>query len=99
VEKPVAATATETRAVAGEIARSRTPAYAAPRLDAVTLDRGPHGSTDLGGVAVGRWGDVPLDVRTSWVTRPLGLQLTITGAHATAVIRAHEVLERAVAIG
>ena len=58
-----------------------------PRLEAVTLDRGPNGSTDLGGVAVGRWGDVPLDVRASWVTRPAGLELTITGAHATAVIR------------
>jgi predicted dehydrogenase len=163
VEKPVAVTAAEARALAAEIARSRTPAHAAlhlrelpalarlravlragmlgrlagvsagyhhagavdgrlagpaawmldrrragagaltelglhlidafaalgplPRLDAVTLDRGPAGSTDLGGVAVGRWGDVPLDLRASWVTRPAGFELTVSGANATAVLR------------
>lgn len=163
VEKPIAVTAAEARAVATEIARSRTPALPAlhlrelpalgrlrgvirsgmlgrlsaatgsyqhagalngmltgpaawmldprragvgglgdlgihlvdafaalgqpPRLTAATLDRGPSGATDLGGTAIGRWGDVPLSLRASWVTRPAGLQLTISGASATAIVR------------
>src|SRR5947209_11902980 len=58
-----------------------------PRLDAVSPDRGPAGSTDLGGTAVGRWTGVPLSLRTSWVTRPPGLELTVTGSRATAVLR------------
>ncbi|MBV9819652.1 MAG: Gfo/Idh/MocA family oxidoreductase [Solirubrobacterales bacterium] len=58
-----------------------------PRLDAISLDRGPSGSPDLGGTAVGRWADVPFGMRASWVTRPAGLELTITGARATATLR------------
>lgn len=57
-----------------------------PRLDAVSLDRGPAGSTDLGGAAVGRWNGAPLSLRTSWRARPGGLELTINGAAATAVL-------------
>jgi predicted dehydrogenase len=162
VEKPIARTVSEARALSREILRSRTPAYAAlflrelpalrrlrqvlgadllgrlsaasasylqagaltgafpgraawmhdphragvgglgdlgmhlvdafatlrsvPRLDAVSLDRGPAGSTDLGGAALGRWTGVPLSFRTSWITRPAGLELTINGALATAVL-------------
>jgi predicted dehydrogenase len=56
-----------------------------PRLDAVSLDRAPAG--DLGGAAVGRWGQVPLTLQTSWVTRPGGLELVIDGARASAVLR------------
>jgi predicted dehydrogenase len=58
-----------------------------PRLDAITLDRGPAGSTDLGGVGVGRWGGVPLSLRTSWATRPGGFELTVSGGAASAVLR------------
>jgi predicted dehydrogenase len=60
---------------------------ATPRLDAVTLDRRPGGPADLGGVAVGRWGDVPLGLRVSQVVRPAGLELIVNGAVATAVLR------------
>ena len=60
---------------------------ATPRLDAVTLDRRPGGPADLGGVAVGRWGDVPLSLRVSQVVRPAGLELIVNGAVATAVLR------------
>jgi predicted dehydrogenase len=56
-----------------------------PRLDAVSLDRVP--GSDLGGAAVGRWGQVPLTLQTSWVTRPGGLELVIDGARASAVLR------------
>jgi predicted dehydrogenase len=163
VEKPIARTAAEARALAREIARSRTPAYPAlflaelpalnrlravlranvlgrlsagsasylhagalngsftgpaawmqdpgragvgglgdlgihlvdafarltslPRLDAVSLDRGPVGTTDLGGAAVGRWTGVPLSLRTSWITRPPALELSVSGAAATAILR------------
>jgi hypothetical protein len=41
----------------------------------------------LGGVAVGRWGDVPLSVRASWIVRPGGLELVINGTSATAVVQ------------
>lgn len=58
-----------------------------PRLDALSLDRGPVGTTDLGGVAVGRWNGIPLSLRTSWTSRPAGLELTINGALAAAVLR------------
>jgi predicted dehydrogenase len=58
-----------------------------PMLDAVALDRGPAGSTDLGGVGVGRWADAPLSLRASRVTRPPGLELTIAGAAASAEVR------------
>lgn len=163
VEKPVARSAAEARAVAREVARSRTPAYAnlflrqlpalgrlaavvradvlgrvtavaasylsptaldgsagqasgwmqdarrtggggmtdhgihlvdaltalgaRPRLDAVRLDRRRGDRNDVGGVALGRWGDVPLSVRASWIVRPGGLELVINGTSATAVVR------------
>jgi predicted dehydrogenase len=58
-----------------------------PRLDAVRLDRHRGHATDLGGVAVGRWGDVPFTLRTSAVTRPGGLELVISGTLATATLR------------
>ena len=165
VEKPVARTAAEARAVAREIARSRTPAVAAlflrelpalgrlgavlrerllgrpasvsaalahggavegwfdgptawmrdPRragvggfgdlalhlvdalaalrpdeplsVGAVALDRGGPGEGDVGGVAAGRWAGVPLTLRSSWATRPGGLELVVAGAAATAVLR------------
>lgn len=58
-----------------------------PRLDAVRLARRRGDATDLGGVAVGRWGDVPLTLRTSWVTRPGGLELVINGTVSTATLR------------
>jgi predicted dehydrogenase len=56
-------------------------------LDVVTLDRGRPGATDFGGAGAGRWGEVPMTLRTSWVTRPAGLELTLTGAAGTARIR------------
>ncbi len=163
VEKPVARGAAEARAVAREVARSRTPAYAnlflrqlpalgrlaallradvlgrvttvaasylssaaldgpatpgtgwmqdarragggamtdlgihlvdaltalgaRPRLDAVRLDRRWGDRADVGGVAVGRWGDVPLSLRASWIVRPGGLELVVNGTVATAVVR------------
>jgi predicted dehydrogenase len=60
---------------------------ARPRLDAVRLQRRPAGSSDLGGVALGRWGDVPLTLRTSWVARPGGLEIIVNGTVATAALR------------
>jgi predicted dehydrogenase len=56
-------------------------------LDVVTLDRGRPGAADLGGAGAGRWGEVPMTLRTSWVTRPAALELTLTGAAGTARIR------------
>jgi predicted dehydrogenase len=56
-------------------------------LDVVTLDRGRPGAADFGGAGAGRWGEVPMTLRTSWVTRPAGLELTLTGAAGTARIR------------
>jgi predicted dehydrogenase len=58
-----------------------------PVLEAVTLDRGRPGNTDLGGVAIGRWGEVPLSLHTSWVTRPAGFELSLAGSGATATVR------------
>lgn len=165
VEKPVALTAAEARAVAREVARSRTPAVAAlflrelpalhrlagvlrerllgrpasvsaalahpgaidgwfegpiewmrdprragvggfgdlalhlvdalamlppgepPALAAVALDRAEPGHGDLGGVALGTRADVPLTIRASWAARPGGLELVVTGAAGTAVLR------------
>jgi predicted dehydrogenase len=63
------------------------PADEPPRLTAVALHRDGSGRTDVGGVALGTWAGVPLTVRTSWATRPGGLELTITGATGTATIR------------
>jgi predicted dehydrogenase len=57
-----------------------------PRLDLVSLDR-VRGGGDFGGAAVGRWGQVPLTVWTSWATRPGGLELMIEGARASAILR------------
>jgi predicted dehydrogenase len=58
-----------------------------PRLAAVAYDRpgGRHG--DVGGVAVGTWGGLPLAVRASWAARPGGLELLVTGAAGTAAVR------------
>ena len=58
-----------------------------PRLDAVRLDRRRGAPADTGGVAVGRWGDVPLSLRTSSVVRPGGVEVTVNGTVATAVLR------------
>jgi predicted dehydrogenase len=58
-----------------------------PRLLAVSLDRDGAGRGDVGGSVLGRWRDVPITLRASSVTRPSGLELTITGARATAVLR------------
>jgi hypothetical protein len=60
---------------------------ARPRLDAVRLDRRGANSSDLGGVALGRWGDVPLALRTSWLVRPGGLEVVFNGTVATASLR------------
>jgi predicted dehydrogenase len=60
---------------------------ARPRLDAIRLERRRGTSLNLGGVAVGTWGDVPLSLRVSSVARPGGLELTVNGARATAVLR------------
>jgi predicted dehydrogenase len=59
----------------------------APRVLAVSLDRDGAGRGDVGGSALGRWRDVPLTLRASWVTRPPGLELSVSGARATAVLR------------
>ncbi len=56
-------------------------------VGAVSPDRGQADRVDLGGTAVGRWGDVPLSLRTSWAARPEGLELQINGATASAVLR------------
>jgi predicted dehydrogenase len=58
-----------------------------PRLDAVSADRRSRGRADLGGVAVGRWADVPLSLRASDIVRPGGLELVINGSSATAALR------------
>ena len=58
-----------------------------PRLDAVRLDRRGANDSDFGGAAVGRWGDVPLTLRTSWVARPGGFEVVINGTAATAALR------------
>jgi predicted dehydrogenase len=58
-----------------------------PRLVAVSLDRDGAGRGDVGGSALGRWRDVPITLRASSVTRPPGLELSISGARATAVLR------------
>ena len=60
---------------------------ARPRLDAVRLDRRRGDRSDLGGVAVGAWGDVPLSLRVSWAVRPGGLEVVVNGAAGTAVLR------------
>ncbi len=56
-----------------------------PRLAAVALDRADRG--DVGGIALGAWRGVPAVVRGSWVTRPGGLEVTVRGAAATALLR------------
>jgi predicted dehydrogenase len=58
-----------------------------PQLEALRVDRRRGERADLGGVAVGLWGDVPLTLRTSWVARPGGLELTVNGTVATASLR------------
>jgi predicted dehydrogenase len=58
-----------------------------PALHAVSLDRPGAGPADVGGVAVGSWGGVPLTVSASWATRPGGLELVVTGAAGTATLR------------
>lgn len=58
-----------------------------PRLQAVSLDRDGAGRGDVGGSALGRWSGVPITLRASWVTRPPGLELSVSGARATAVLR------------
>jgi predicted dehydrogenase len=58
-----------------------------PRLDAVSVDRRARGRADVGGVAVGRWGEAPLSLRVSQVVRPGGLELVVNGSGATAVLR------------
>jgi predicted dehydrogenase len=63
------------------------PADEPPRLTAVALDRDGARRTDVGGAALGTWGGVPLIVRTSWATRPGGLELVVTGATGTATVR------------
>jgi predicted dehydrogenase len=60
---------------------------ALPRVNAVSLDRGAAGRADLGGAAVGTWIGVPLTLRTSWIARPGGVELTINGARASAILR------------
>ena len=75
----------------GDLAIHLVDAFAAlgdaPRLLAVSLDRDGTGRGDVGGSALGRWRDVPLTLRASWVTRPPGLELSVSGARATAVLR------------
>jgi hypothetical protein len=68
-------------------ALSTLPPGEPPALAAVTFDRAGPGHGDLGGVALGRWADVPLTVRASWAARPGGLELVVTGAAGTAVLR------------
>jgi predicted dehydrogenase len=58
-----------------------------PALAAVALDRAEPGQGDLGGAALGTWADAPLTIRTSWAARPGGLELVVTGALGTAVLR------------
>jgi predicted dehydrogenase len=63
------------------------PADEPPRLSAVALDRDGPRRTDLGGAALGTWGGVPLSVRTSWAARPGGLELVVSGATGSAIVR------------
>ena len=58
-----------------------------PELAAVVLDRAGGARGDIGGVALGTWAGVPLTVRTSWATRPGGLELVVAGSARTAVLR------------
>lgn len=60
---------------------------ASPVLEAVTLDRGRPGATDVGGVGIGRWDETPLSLRTSWVTRPAAFTLSLSGAAGSANVR------------
>jgi predicted dehydrogenase len=60
---------------------------APPALAAIALDRGRPGSTDVGGVAIGRWGEIPLSLRTSWVTRPASFELSVAGSSGSATVR------------
>jgi predicted dehydrogenase len=75
----------------GDLAIHLVDAFAAlgdaPRLLAVSLDHDGAGRGDVGGSVLGRWRDVPLTLRASWVTRPSGLELSVSGARATAVLR------------
>jgi predicted dehydrogenase len=72
-----------THLVDGLTALGRVPVM----IGAVTPDRGQPTRVDLGGTAVGRWGDVPLSLRTSWAARPEGLELQVNGTTASAVLR------------
>jgi predicted dehydrogenase len=72
-----------THLVDGLAALGRVPVM----IGAVTPDRGQGARMDLGGTAVGRWGDVPLSLRTSWAARPEGLEFQINGTTASAVLR------------
>jgi predicted dehydrogenase len=58
-----------------------------PTLAAVTLDRVPGRSGDLGGAGVGSSAGVPLTLHAGWATRPGGLELVVAGAAGTAVLR------------
>jgi predicted dehydrogenase len=75
----------------GDLALHLLDAFAAlgqlPALEAVALDRGRPGASELGGAAVGRFADVPLLLRTSWVTLPAELELAVTGSAGSAVVR------------
>jgi predicted dehydrogenase len=63
------------------------PADDPPRLAAVAHDRAGGARGDVGGVGLGTWSGVPLTVRASWVVRPGGLELLVTGAAGTAALR------------
>jgi predicted dehydrogenase len=63
------------------------PADEPPRLAAVAYDRAGGARGDVGGMGLGSWGGVPLTVRASWAVRPGGLELLVTGAAGTAVLR------------
>jgi predicted dehydrogenase len=56
-----------------------------PRLDAVSLDRGP-GGRDVGGAGIGRWGSIPLVLRASAASADAGVRITADGSRARAVI-------------
>ncbi|HWE09816.1 MAG TPA: hypothetical protein VG325_10695 [Solirubrobacteraceae bacterium] len=60
---------------------------AGPRLDAVGADRRARDRIELGGVAVGRWADVPLSLRASEMARPGGVELVVNGSSGTAALR------------
>lgn len=63
------------------------PADEPPRLAAVAYDRVGGAGGDVGGIGLGTWSGVPLTVRASWAVRPGGLELLVTGAAGTAVVR------------